>query len=150
MWKLELEEDFFRIFDKDHKIAGYFVPDYGNIFSEDKVDEIIEQMYKNGDKVPGGYLTVPMVKFGIFDSNEDMDVLYLQSQLEQARSRIDLWNEFLSEHQMQHAIRTSHTDQDMLSLTFPIKFSDPVPLDKKAITETISPTLDLLQQKGLL
>jgi hypothetical protein len=150
MWKLEREEDFFRIFDKDHKIAGYFVPDYGNIFPEDKADEIIEQMYKNGDKVPGGYLTVPMVKFGIFDSKEDMDILYLQSQLDQARSRIDLWNEFLSEHQMQHAIRLSHTDQDMLSLTFPIKFSNMVPLDKKLITETISPTLDLLQKKGLL
>lgn len=150
MWKLEQDEDFFRIFDKDHKIAGYFVPDYGNIFPEEKIDEIIEQMHKNHDKVPGGYLTVPMVKFGLFDSNEDMDVSYLRGQIDAAKSRIDAWYEFLSERQMQHAIRLSHTDQDMLSLTFPIRFSEHVPLEKKKILATISPTLDLLQQKGLL
>lgn len=150
MWKLEQDEDFFRIFDKDHKIAGYFVPDYGNIFPEEKIDEIIEQMHKNHDKVPGGYLTVPMVKFGLFDSNEDMDVSYLRGQIDAAKSRIDAWYEFLSERQMQHVIRLSHTDQDMLSLTFPIRFSEHVPLEKKEILATISPTLDLLQQKGLL
>jgi hypothetical protein len=150
MWKIEREDDFFRIFDKDSKIAGYFVPEYGDIQPEEKIEEIIEQMHKNGDKVPGGYMTVPMVKFGIFDSNEDMDVAYLQSQLSDASARLDAWSEFLSQNQIRHAIRMSHTDQDMLSLTFPIKFSDQMPLDKKVILETISPTLDLLHQKGLL
>jgi hypothetical protein len=150
MWKIEREDDFFRIFDKDHKIAGYFVPEYGDIQPEEKIEEIIEQMHKNGDKVPGGYMTVPMVKFGIFDSNEDLDVVYLQGQLADASARLDAWAEFLSQNQMRHAIRMSHTDQDMLSLTFPIKFTDQIPLDKKIILETIAPTLDLLHQKGLL
>lgn len=150
MWKIEREDDFFRIFDKDNKIAGYFVPEYGDIQPEDKIEEIIEQMHKNGDKVPGGYMTVPMVKFGIFDSNEDLDVVYLQGQISDASARLDAWAEFLSQNQMRHAIRMSHTDQDMLSLTFPIKFSDQIPLDKKIILGTISPTLDLLHQKGLL
>jgi hypothetical protein len=150
MWKLDRDEDFFRIFDKDHKIAGYFVPEYGDIHPEDKADEIIEQMHKNADKVPGGYLTVPLVKFGIFDSNEDMDILYLKGQLSDAETRIDAWTEFLSQHQIQHAIRISHTDHDMLSLTFGIKFASHVPLDKKLILEAIVPTLDLLHQKGLL
>lgn len=150
MWKIEREDDFFRIFDKDQKIAGYFVPEYGDIQPEEKIEEIIEQMHKNGDKVPGGYMTVPMVKFGIFDSNDDLDVVYLQGQLADASARLDAWAEFLSQNQMRHAIRMSHTDSDMLSLTFPIKFSDQIPLDKKIILETIAPTLDLLHQKGLL
>lgn len=150
MWKLDREEDFFRIFDKDHKIAGYFVPDYGDIFPEEKIGQIIEQMHKNHDKVPGGYLTVPMVKFGIFGSNEDMDIVYLQSQLSEANEKLDLWSEFLSQNQMQHSIRISYTDADMLSLTFPIKFANLIPLDKKVVLETISPTLDLLHKKGLL
>jgi len=150
MWKIEREDDFFRIFDKDNKIAGYFVPEYGDIQPEEKIEEIIEQMHKNGDKVPGGYMTVPMVKFGIFDSNEDLDVVYLQGHLADASARLDAWAEFLSQNQMRHAIRMSHTDSDMLSLTFPIKFSDQIPLDKKIILETIAPTLDLLHQKGLL
>jgi hypothetical protein len=150
MWSAERDEDFFRIFDKAHNIAAYFVPDYGNIFPEDQVYEIIDRMHKNQDKVQGGFLTVPMVKFGIFDSKEDMDILYLQSHLDDANARIDAWKEFLLENQMQHHIRISHTDQDMLSLSFPIKFSQLVPLDKKLILETITPTLDLLQKKGLL
>jgi len=150
MWKIEREDDFFRIFDKDQKIAGYFVPEYGDIQPEEKIEEIIEQMHKNGDKVPGGYMTVPMVKFGIFDSNDDLDVVYLQGQLADASARLDAWAEFLSQNQMRHAIRMSHTDSDMLSLTFPIKFTDQIPLDKKIILETIAPTLDLLHQKGLL
>ena len=151
MWKLEREDDFFRIFDKERKIAGYFVPDYGNIFPEDKADEVIEQMHKNHDKVQGGYLTIPMVKFGIFDSNEDdMDIMYVESHLSDASLRLGLWKDFLLQNQMHHAIRISHTDQDMLSLTFPIKFKDTIPLEKNAILDTIQPTLDLLRQKGLL
>lgn len=150
MWKLERDEDFFRIFDKDRNIAGYFVPDYGEIFPEEKIDETIEQMHKNHDKIPGGLLTVPMVKFGIFDLKEDMDILYLSSKLADANTRIDAWKEFLLQNQMHHAINTSHTDHDMLSLTFPIKFAEHTPLDKNSLLETMTPTLDLLSQKGLL
>jgi hypothetical protein len=79
-----------------------------------------------------------------------MDILYLQSHLSDAEARIEAWKEFLMENQMQHAINISHTDRDMLSLTFPIKFSQNVPLDKKLVLETLSPTLELLSQKGLL
>jgi len=150
MWKLDRDEDFFRIFDKGHNIAGYFVPDFGTLFPEEKADEIIDQMFKNRDKVPGGYLTVPMVKFGIFGSDEEMDVLYLHSQLDSCIQRVDLWKEFLLQNQMQHAIRMAHTDQDMLSLTFPLKFKEHVPLDKDRLLEVLSPTLDALQKKGLL
>ncbi len=151
MWKLDLEGDFFRIFDKDHKIAGYFVPDYGDIFPEDKADEVIEQMHKNHDKVQGGYLTVPMVKFGIFDSKEeDMDIMYVESHLSDVSLRLGLWKDFLLQNQMHHTIRISHTDQDMLSLTFPIKFKDMTSLEKNSILGIIQPTLDLLHQRGLL
>ncbi|MGQ0771743.1 MAG: hypothetical protein ACT4NT_03100 [Nitrososphaerota archaeon] len=150
MWKLERDDDFFRIFDKDRNIAGYFVPDYGEIFPEEKINETIEQMHKNHDKIPGGLLTVPMVKFGVFGSKEDMDVLYLSSRLAEANTRIDAWKEFLLQNQMHHAINPSHTDPDMLSLTFPIKFSEHTPLDKNSLLEIMTPTLDLLSQKGLL
>lgn len=150
MWKLDRDEDFFRILDKNRNIAGYFVPDYGEIFPEERAPEIIEMMHKNHDKIPGGYLTVPMVKFGVFGSNEDLDVLYLHSQLDGALQRVDLWREFLIEHQMQHAVRVSHTDQDMLSLTFPIKFKDSIQLEKNHLLQTLAPTLDVLQQRGLL
>jgi len=43
MWKLELEENYFRIFDSKKQIAGYFDPDYGEIFPKEKDQEIIEK-----------------------------------------------------------------------------------------------------------
>jgi hypothetical protein len=38
----------------------------------------------------------------------------------------------------------------MLTITFPIKFSEPTPLDKTEILKEISPILDLLQKLNLL
>jgi len=150
LWSLDLDSDFFRIFDKDRKIAGYFWPDYGQILPENKYDEIIQLMHKNHDSIPGGFMTVPMVKFGIFDNNQEMDVLQLSSKISDVSARLDVWREFLLEQHMQHSIQMSHTDNDMLSLSFPVKFTNSVSLDKKKILEALLPTLDLLSQKGLL
>lgn len=145
-----MDSDFFRIYDKDKNIAGYFWPDYGQIVPENKYDEIVEKMHKNHDAIPGGFITVPMVKFGIFGNDKEMDVLQISSKLEDANARIEAWKEFLLEKQMQHSIQMSHTDNDMLSLTFPIKFQQNTALEKDKLQSVISPTLDLLAQKGLL
>ena len=32
LWKLELDEEYFRIYDSKKMIAGYFDPDYGDLF----------------------------------------------------------------------------------------------------------------------
>jgi len=61
------------------------------------------------------------------------------------------WFDFISDTQIQsHSIRISHTDQDMLTITFPIAFSKPTPLEKKQLVGELFPTLDLLQKSGLL
>ncbi len=151
MWKLELEEDYFRIYDSKKQIAGYFDPDYGEIFPKEKQTEIIENMLKNHDKISGGFLMVPMVKFGIFDSEYESDITNLESQLVNANQRISQWKHFLSKsNNLTHWIRISHTDQDMLSITFPIKFSNPKPLGKKEIIVEIEPILNQMQKQGLL
>ena len=49
-----------------------------------------------------------------------------------------------------HYVSISHTDQDMLTITFPIKFLKPTPLDKKELIIEITPTLDSLQKLNLL
>ena len=64
LWKLELEEEFFRIYDSKKLIAGYFDPDYGDIYPKDNSEEIISSMLKNHDKILGGMIMVPLVKFG--------------------------------------------------------------------------------------
>lgn len=151
MWKIERDEDFFRIFDSKKDIAGYFEPDYGDLYPKENELEIIEKMHKNHDKITGGFLMVPMVKFGIFGNDVDMDIDSLEKQIESTKQRLIQWKNFLLETKNEsHGIRVSHTDQDMLSITFPIKFDFPVPLEKNVIITTLEPTLNLLQKQGLL
>ena len=151
MWKLEREEDYFRIFDSKKDIAGYFDPDYGELFPKEKEQELIDQMHTKKDKIPGGYLMVPMVKFGIFNNEEGISIDFLENQISAVESRVTQWKKFLKEtNNNWHGIRVSHTDQDMLSITFRLKFDNPCPLDKKPLLEKIEPTLNQLQKQGLL
>ena len=151
LWKLDLEDEYFRIYDSNKLIAGYFDPDYGDIYPKENSEEIIEQMLKNHDKIIGGFIMVPMVKFGLFDQDLETNVETVENQVISVLDRLKKWKEFLSERSLKiHFVRISHTDQDMLTITFPCKFSKPTPLDKKELILEIEPTLDLLQKSGLL
>ena len=151
MWKIERDEEYFRIFDSKKDIVGYFDPDYGELFPKEKELELIDQMHKNHDKIPGGILMVPMVKFRIFDNDKETKIDELEQKLDSVKHRVSQWKHFLLEAKNEfHSIRVSHTDQDMLSITFPIKFDVLVSLEKKALLEKLEPTLDLLQKQGFL
>lgn len=151
LWKLDLDEDFFRIYDSKKLIAGYFDPDYGDIYPKEHSEEIISKMIKNHDKIPGGFIMVPMIKFGLFDTDLETNIETVETNVNSALSRIVIWKKFLMENAIKyHFVRISHTDQDMLTITFPLKFSKLTPLDTKEMIFEISPTLDLLQKSGLL
>lgn len=151
MWKLDLEDEYFRIYDSNKLIAGYFDPDYGDIYPKENSEEVISQMLKNHDKVIGGFIMVPMVKFGLFDQDLETNVETVENQVTLVLDRLQKWKRFLFEKNLKiHFVRISHTDQDMLTITFPCKFSKPTPLEKKELILQISPTLDLLQKSGLL
>ena len=151
IWKLERENQYFRIFDEHKNIAGYFEPEYGDIFPEEKIQEVIESMHKNREKISGGYLMVPMIKFGIFESGQEMNLDYLQSRIHEVEERMSSWQKFISNLQNpNHKIQVSHTDQYMLSITFPTSFSKPVELDKNNIIDELRFTLDALHNLGLL
>jgi hypothetical protein len=150
MWKLEREEEYFKIYDDNKNIAGYFDPEYGEIFPEHKINEIIEQMHKNHDRIPGGYLMVPMVKFEMFNADQEMNFDFLSKRLDAAKERIMRWQKFISYQQLNHKIRVSHTDQYMLSITFPVSFPTPVQLDKKLVLDELKTILDSLHELDLL
>jgi len=151
LWKLDLDEEYFRIYDSNKLIAGYFDPDYGDLYPKENSEEIISQMLKNHDKINGGFIMVPMVKFGLFDTDLKTDVNKVETQVNSVQDRLKKWKEFLSKQKLKiHYVRISHTDQDMLTITFPIKFSKLTSLDKKEIAREITPTLDLLQKLNLL
>lgn len=149
MWKLDLEDYFYKIYDSDKQIAGYFDPDYGVIHSSDDEFEQIQRMHKNADKIARGFLILPMVKFGIFDE-QSMHVHDLQAQVEQARLRIEHWSGYLQEFPYSHSITVSHTDPDMLSVTLEVRFKEHVPLDRKMLGQRLEPVLDRLHDLGLL
>ena len=151
LWKLDLDEEYFRIYDSNKLVAGYFDPDYGDIYPKKNSEEIISQMLKNHDKILGGYIMVPMVKFGLFDTDLETDIDTIEIQVSSVQDRLSKWKEFFSKKNLKnHYVRISHTDQDMLTITFPFKFSKPTPLDKKEMIKEIIPTLDVLQKSGLL
>ncbi len=150
-WKLEREGDYFRIYDNNKNIAGYFAPEYGDIHPEEKIDEVIEEMHKKHEKIHGGHLLLPMIKFGIFRIGNRIDLDYLQARIDEARYRVLWWYKFIFEQKIQnHSISVSHTDPDMLSITFPILFRTAVSLEKEKILSEITPTLDILNNQGLL
>jgi len=151
LWKLELDEGYFRIFDSKKLIVGYFDPDYGEIYPKENSEEIILSMLKNHDKILGGVIMVPLVKFGLFDTDLDVHLSEVELNVNRVTEHLQKWKNFLSQTNRDvHSIRISHTDQDMLTITFKVKFSKPTPLEKIKLMEEIFPTLDLLQKSGLV
>ncbi len=151
MWKLELDGFYFKIYDERKNVAGYFAPEYGNIYPEDKTEEVIEQMHKRHDKIKSGYLMLPMLKFGVFEEGREMNLDYLLQQLDDVKKRISSWKEFVANKEIRsHKIMVSHTDHDMLSITLEIVFSSPVALEKNMLQSEITQSLNSLQSAGLL
>ena len=148
---MELEGFYFKIYDERKNIAGYFAPEYGNIYPEEKAEQVIEQMHKKHDKIKSGYLMLPMAKFGIMEEGKEMNFDYLLKQLDDVKVRASSWAGFLSNTGIRrHKITVSHTDHDMLSITIELVFPAPVELEKSKLQHELAQLLDSLQSAGLL
>ena len=151
LWKLEYDEGYFRIYDSKKLIAGYFDPDYGDIFTKGNSEEIIESMIKNHDKISGGAIMVPLVKFKLFDTDLNTSLKNVEEQVNRVNEHLQKWKGFLSQMNKQsHSIGISHTDQDMLTITFPIQFSKPTPLENDSLMEELYKILEKLKNSDLL
>jgi len=94
---------------------------------------------------------IPLVKFKLFDTDLNASLSEVKQNVSRVSSHLEKWDVFLSEiNNTSHFIGISHTDQDMLTMTFPIKFSKPTSLEKFNLLEEIFPVLNLLQQSELL
>ena len=132
-------------------VAGYFDPDYGDIRPREKAVEIIELMLKEHDKVPGGVVMVPMVKFNLFDRDLEADISEVRDSVSRVGGHLEKWSGLLADLGCRfNSVRISHTDQDMLTISFPVPFTQPAPLIKEDLIRALGPTLDLLQKRGLL
>ena len=104
LWKLDLDEEYFRIYDSGKLIAGYFDPDYGDIHPKKNSAEIISQMLENRDKIMGGFIMVPMVKFGLFDTDLQTDIGTVEGQVTSVLERLGKWREFISQYGPQNSL----------------------------------------------
>ena len=52
-------------------------------------------MIKNHDKILGGLIMVPLVKFGLFDTDLETDVNKVETQVNSVQDRLKRWKEFL-------------------------------------------------------
>ena len=151
MWNIEQEETYFKIYDERKTLVGYFAPEYGDIQPQEKEEQVISEMLKNHDTIKGGYMMVPLVKFGIFEEGKEMNLDYIVGQLNDVYNRIAVWKDLMASKKIEHhKIMVSHTDHDMLSITLGIIFLNPVPLEKKELGNNLGGVLDLAHQKGLL
>jgi len=151
MWKLEFEDGYFRIFDSKKLIAGYFDPDYGDLSKTKNPEDIILLKIKNHELVLGGMIMIPLVKFKLFDTDLNTTITEVKHNVSRVSEHLQKWDTFLSQiNNTSHFVGISHTDQDMLTLTFPVKFSKPTILEKSNLLEEILPVLNLLQKSNLL
>ena len=150
-WKLEFEDGYFRIFDSKKLVTGYFDPDYGDLSAAKNPEDIILSKIKNHDKVLGGMIMIPLVKFKLFDTDLNTTLSEVKQNISRVSIHLQKWDAFLSEiNNISHFIGISHTDQDMLTVTFPVKFSKPTTLEKSNLLEELYPVLNLLEKSELL
>ena len=150
-WKLEFEDGYFRIFDSKKLITGYFDPDYGDLSAAKNPEDIILSKIKNHDKVLGGMIMIPLVKFKLFDTDLNTTLSEVKQNISRVSIHLQKWDAFLSEiNNISHFIGISHTDQDMLTVTFPVKFSKPTTLEKSNLLKELYPVLNLLEKSELL
>ena len=150
-WKLEFEDGYFRIYDSKKLVAGYFDPDYGNLSNVENPDDVILSKIKNHDVILGGMLMIPLVKFKLFDTDLNTVLSEVKQNISRVSVHLEKWGTFLSEiNNTRHFIGISNTDQDMLTMTLPVKFSKPTILEKSNLLEEIHPVLSLLEKSELL
>ncbi|HKU49206.1 MAG TPA: hypothetical protein VJP79_04600 [Nitrososphaera sp.] len=152
-WKAEYEDSLYKIYDWDGNLAGYMFPHYGDISPREQEDEIIEELNRNHSQLSEATLLLPMVKLGLLDNKDGMDVDYVISSLETNASRTEGWRKWLDANSKSFGIfgarvHTAREDRNMLSIALGIK--DSFTLGDKEIAGKLIPLLDRLHQDGLL
>lgn len=149
MWHMELRDSSFYIYDSRQNLVGYLDPSYGVVDDEDAYERI-QKMIIDKYTVDDAFLTIPMVKFEIFDE-DTIEIKKLEESITLVANRVAIWKKYLEgSRATEHWIYVSHTDNDMLAITLPVGLTKPTPLREDALLQEISPLLYELHEKDLL
>jgi len=151
-WKAEYDNTIYKIYDWEENLAGYFFPHYGDE-SENHEDGVIDSMTKMHADVPEATLLLPMVKLGLLDNHDGMDIDYVISSLEANTERTGTWKKWLQSNAKSFgiagaAVHTAREDRNMLSIALGIVAT--IKLGEKEVRDFLSPLLDKLHEDGLL
>lgn len=152
-WKAEYEDSLYKIYDWDGSLAGYLFPHYGEIEPREQEDAVIEELNNTHSQVPEATLLLPMVKLGLLDRQEGMDIDFVISSLEANASRTTEWRKWLAKNAggfgiFDAQVHTAREDRNMLSIALGIKAS--FVLGEKEVISVLNPLLDRLHEDGLL
>jgi hypothetical protein len=161
-WKIEYEYSIYKIYDSDKKLAGYFFPQYSSLQhqntnskrqQEEEEDKFIERMNKAHEKIMGGNLMVPMLRLGLLDNTEGVDLDYTIEALDVNLQRAKKWREWLDTNHTENGISgatifTAREDRNMLSIALSIDLE--LTLGEKELGKELTPLLDKLHTDGML
>jgi hypothetical protein len=162
-WKIEYEYSIYKIYDSDKKLAGYFFPQYSSLQhqntnskrqqEEEEEDKFIERMNKAHEKIMGGNLMVPMLRLGLLDNTEGVDLDYTIEALDVNLQRAKKWREWLDTNHTEFGISgatifTAREDRNMLSIALSIDLE--LTLGEKELGKELTPLLDKLHTDGML
>ena len=152
-WKVEYDNTIYKVYDWKENLAGYFFPHYCVTGSEEWEEETIEDLVKAHADIEEGTLLLPMVKLGLLDNHNGMDIDYVISSLQVNTERAFIWKKWLQNNAklfgvVSAAVHTAREDRNMLSIALDIIAT--IKLDEKEMRASLSPLLDKLHQDGLL
>ncbi len=152
-WRAEYDNTIYKIYDWKDNLAGYFFPHYEDIESDGQEEKIIESRIKMHADIAEGTLLLPMVKLGLLDNHEGLDVDYVISSLLANTERANKWNKWLQDNSrifgiVGAAVYTAREDRNMLSIALGIIRT--IKLGDKEVRDSLSPILSKLHKDGLL
>lgn len=153
-WKVEYDYTYYKVYDNNGTLAGYFFPHYKTTDSEkEKDDEAIEKMNKDHNQVSQGTLLVPMAKLDLLDHEEGIEIDYAIASLDANLIRTRFWKDWLSRNAKRLSlygarIYTAREDRNMLSIA--IGTAGNITLGEKEVKEFLTPLLNSLHEDNLL
>ncbi|MDQ4072752.1 MAG: hypothetical protein M3162_00470 [Thermoproteota archaeon] len=163
-WKLEYYDSIYKIYDWDRNLAGYFMPEYeipgqeisdngSKSISFEEENEIIEKMNKEHQSITGGNIMLPMLKLGVLDNNEGLNLDYVITSFQENIKRAERWRSWLMENQkgfslVGSAVYTAREDRTILSIVIGIE--SVMVLGEKELLPFIKPLLNKLHDDALI
>lgn len=150
-WNCIYEDSYYKIYDWDKNLTGYFFPLY-QIDDENNEDSIIQKMNEDHEEIHNGYFMLPFIKINIYD-NQELDIKRIYENFENNLDKIKNWMDWINQKEnnfniINNIVSPSREDLNMLSITFFIR--DTYILKENEILKKLRPILDDLHQNKLI